>query len=41
MLGQAARERGLLFRASTDEFVLALMAGPDQVDWRGLRTYLG
>ena len=49
-LEQAAAERGqqpeqiirsLLFRVNPGEFVLALMAGPDQVDWKTLRTYLG
>jgi Cys-tRNA(Pro)/Cys-tRNA(Cys) deacylase len=49
-LEQAARERGhepnqvirsLLFRLSAEEFVLALMAGPGQVDWKTLRRYLG
>ena len=49
-LEQAARERGqepqqvirsLLFRLSADDFVLALMAGPGQVDWKTLRRTLG
>ena len=49
-LEQAARERGqepgqvirsLLFRLSAENFVLALMAGPDQVDWKTLRRTLG
>jgi Cys-tRNA(Pro)/Cys-tRNA(Cys) deacylase len=49
-LEQAASERGqapeqvvrsLLFRLSAEEFVLALMAGPQQVDWKTLRHYLG
>lgn len=49
-LEQAARERGqapeqvirsLLFRLSADTFVLALMAGPAQVDWKALRRTLG
>lgn len=49
-LEQAARERGqapeqvirsLLFRLSAEEFVLALMAGQQQVDWKTLRRYLG
>ena len=48
-LAQAARERGhepqqiirsLLFRLATDNFVLALMAGPQQVDWKTLRKTL-
>ncbi|MFL7838237.1 MAG: aminoacyl-tRNA deacylase [Candidatus Promineifilaceae bacterium] len=49
-LEQAARERGqdpsqvirsLLFRLSAEEFVLALMAGSGQVDWKTLRRYVG
>jgi Cys-tRNA(Pro)/Cys-tRNA(Cys) deacylase len=49
-LEQAARERGqepgqvvrsLLFRLSADNFVMALMAGPEQVDWKTLRRTLG
>ena len=49
-LAQAAEERGqepeqiirsLLFRLSKEDFVLALMAGPQQVDWKMLRRYLG
>lgn len=49
-LEQAARERGqepgqvirsLLFRLSAEDFVLALMAGPGQVDWKTLRRTLG
>jgi prolyl-tRNA editing enzyme YbaK/EbsC (Cys-tRNA(Pro) deacylase) len=49
-LEQAAQERGqapeqvirsLLFRLSAENFVLALMAGPQQVDWKTLRRYLG
>jgi Cys-tRNA(Pro)/Cys-tRNA(Cys) deacylase len=49
-LEQAAEERGqepqqvirsLLFRLSADDFVLALMAGSGQVDWKTLRRYLG
>ena len=49
-LEQAARERGqdpqqvirsLLFRLSAEKFVLALMAGSGQVDWKTLRRYLG
>lgn len=49
-LEQAARERGqepgqvvrsLLFRLSANDFVLALMAGSGQVDWKTLRRYLG
>ena len=49
-LEQAANERGqqpeqiirsLLFRLSQDAFVLALVAGPEQIDWKKLRRYLG
>lgn len=49
-LEQAAAERGqqpeqvvrsLLFRISEDRFVLVLAAGPEQVDWRLLRRFLG
>lgn len=49
-LEQAAEERGqrpeqvvrsLLFRLSEDEFIMVLVAGPAQVDWRALRRYLG
>jgi prolyl-tRNA editing enzyme YbaK/EbsC (Cys-tRNA(Pro) deacylase) len=49
-LAQAAEERGqtpeqiirsLLFRVAEGEFVLVLMAGPSQVDWKALRHYLG
>lgn len=49
-LEQAAEERGqrpqqvvrsLLFRLSEDDFVMALVAGPAQIDWRALRRYLG
>jgi len=49
-LEQAAEERGqlpeqiirsVLFRLSADEFVMALMAGPQQIDWKALRHYLG
>jgi Cys-tRNA(Pro) deacylase len=49
-LEQAARERGqhpdqvirsILFRVSQDEFVMVLVAGEEQVDWRTLRGYLG
>lgn len=49
-LEQAAAERGqepqqvirsLLFRLSAEDFILALMAGPDQVDWKTLRRTLG
>ena len=49
-LEQAARERGqrpgqiirsILFRLADDEYVLVLVAGPQQVDWPTLRRYLG
>jgi Cys-tRNA(Pro) deacylase len=49
-LEQAARERGqrpeqiirsLLFRLADDEYVMVLVAGPQQVDWPTLRRYLG
>ena len=48
-LEQAASERGqrpeqvvrsLLFRLSEDRFVLVLVAGPEQINWRKLRRYL-
>jgi len=49
-LEQAASERGqepqqiirsLLFRLSKEDFVMALMAGPQQIDWKTLRRTLG
>ena len=49
-LEQAAAERGqqpeqiirsLLFRLSEVDFVMALMAGSQQVDWKTLRRYVG
>ncbi|MBE2220298.1 MAG: YbaK/EbsC family protein [Anaerolineae bacterium] len=49
-LEQAAEERGqlpeqiirsILFRVSADEFVMVLMAGPEQINWKALRHYLG
>jgi Cys-tRNA(Pro) deacylase len=49
-LEQAAAERSqqpgqivrtLVFRLGADEFVLVLMAGPQQVSWPALRRYLG
>lgn len=49
-LQQAAEERGqlpgqiirsILFRVSAEEFVMVLMAGPQQIDWKALRQYLG
>ena len=48
-LEQAAKERGqepeqvvrsLLFRISADHFVMVLIAGSQQVDWRALRNHL-
>ena len=47
---QAASERGqrpsqvvrsILFRIAEDEFIMALVAGPDQISWKTLRKYLG
>jgi Cys-tRNA(Pro) deacylase len=49
-LEQAARERGqrpeqivrsILFRVGEDEYVMALVAGPGQISWKALRSYLG
>lgn len=49
-LEQAAEERGqrteqvvrsLLFRLAQDEYVMVLVAGPRQVDWKALRRHLG
>jgi prolyl-tRNA editing enzyme YbaK/EbsC (Cys-tRNA(Pro) deacylase) len=49
-LEQAARERGqrpeqivrsILFRLADGEYVMVLVAGPQQVAWRTLREYLG
>ena len=49
-LEQAAQERGqrpeqvvrsILFRLSQETFVMVLMAGPGQVSWPALRSYLG
>ncbi len=49
-LEQAAEERNqrpeqivrsILFRASKGEYVMVLMAGPQQIDWKTLRQYLG
>lgn len=48
-LEQAAEERGqqpeqvvrsILFRLSKDEFVMVLIAGPQQISWQKLRRYL-
>ena len=33
--------RSLLFRLSEGEFIMVLVAGPDQVDWALLRHYVG
>ena len=49
-LEQAAEERGqrpeqivrsILFRVSQGEYVIVLMAGPGQIAWKALRSYLG
>jgi Cys-tRNA(Pro)/Cys-tRNA(Cys) deacylase len=49
-LEQAAEERGqlpeqiirsILFRISAEDFVMVLMAGPQQIDWKALRQYVG
>lgn len=49
-LAQAAAERNqlpeqivrtILFRLSQDNYVLVLIAGPQQVDWKALRRHLG
>lgn len=49
-LEQAAEERGqrpdqivrsILFRLSQDEYVMVLVAGPQQLSWAALRAYLG
>ncbi len=49
-LEQAAEERGqqpsqvvrsLLFRCSRGEYLMVLMAGPQQIDWKSLRQYVG
>jgi prolyl-tRNA editing enzyme YbaK/EbsC (Cys-tRNA(Pro) deacylase) len=32
--------RSLVFRLSADDFVMALMAGQHQVDWKKLRAYV-
>jgi Cys-tRNA(Pro) deacylase len=49
-LEQAARERGqapdqvvrsIVFRTGREDFVMVLVAGPDQVSWPALRMYLG
>jgi Cys-tRNA(Pro) deacylase len=33
--------RSLLFRLAQDEYVMALVAGPRQVDWKALRRHVG
>lgn len=49
-LEQAARERGqapsqvvrtILFRLAQADYVMVLMAGPGQIDWRALRRFVG
>lgn len=49
-LEQAARERGqrpsqvvrsIVFRLGADRFAMVLAAGPDQIDWKTLRSTLG
>jgi Cys-tRNA(Pro)/Cys-tRNA(Cys) deacylase len=49
-LEQAAAERGqrpqqvvrsIVFRLGADEFLMALVAGPQQISWPALRQYLG
>jgi len=49
-LEQAAEERGqrpkqvvrsILFRLARGEYIMVLVAGPDQVSWKALRQYLG
>jgi prolyl-tRNA editing enzyme YbaK/EbsC (Cys-tRNA(Pro) deacylase) len=49
-LEQAAEERdqrpeqivrSIVFRLSKDEFVMVLMAGPQQISWSKLRKFLG
>lgn len=49
-LEQAAQERGqnpeqiirsLVFRLAKGSYVMVLVAGPSQISWPGLRTYLG
>src|SRR5688572_29337458 len=49
-LEEAALERGhrpeqvvrsLLFRTGREEYVMVLIAGPAQVSWKALRSYLG
>jgi Cys-tRNA(Pro)/Cys-tRNA(Cys) deacylase len=49
-LEQAAEERGqrpeqvvrsILFRLAKDEYLIVLVAGPNQIDWKILRQYVG
>lgn len=49
-LEQAAEERGqrpeqvvrsILFRTGPDDYLMVLVAGPQQVDWKALRRHLG
>lgn len=49
-LEQAAEERGqqpeqvvrsILFRLAQDDYLMVLVAGPRQIDWKALRRYLG
>jgi prolyl-tRNA editing enzyme YbaK/EbsC (Cys-tRNA(Pro) deacylase) len=49
-LEQAAEERGqapeqiirsILFRLAQGEYVMVLMAGPQQISWTALRSYIG
>jgi Cys-tRNA(Pro) deacylase len=49
-LEQAAAERGqrpeqvvrsILFRLAENDYLMVLVAGPQQVDWKALRRYLG
>jgi len=49
-LEQAARERGqlpeqvirsILFRLNENEYLMVLVAGPEQISWKSLRRHLG
>ena len=33
--------RSILFRIGEDEYLMALVAGPSQISWKALRSYLG
>lgn len=33
--------RSILFQIRPDEFLMVLMAGPSQIDWKSLRKYVG